>query len=55
MLLRLFAIFLCQLCVPPCYNPIEIQSMPPRCFLAGKQEPDEVSTLLRSPPNGDSR
>ena len=41
--------------VQPCYNPIETQSMPPSRFLAGIEEPGEVSTIFRSPPHGNRR
>lgn len=34
--LYLFAIFRYLYPVLPCYNPFEIESMPPRCFLRGK-------------------
>jgi len=44
--LRYFSL---SLSVQPCYNPIEIQSMPPRRFLAGKQEPGSVSIFLGAP------
>jgi hypothetical protein len=47
--------FSLSMSVQPCYNPIEIQSMPPRRFLAGKKEPGSVSIFFRSPPNGNCR